>query len=215
MAERYESVTVVERRHDFFLDHLPKHRRRALDLGCGSGLLALELAKRFEAVVALDISEPMLVIARRKRAAANLDYRLGDADELELKEKFDLIVSHTTFHHLKNIPRVLATLQAALEPGGRLIIVDLVDRWRFFPRKLVAAHFGTACARLAPDVFRYGLSSAGLLFRFRKSRAWLDHLVTDRYLTTVEFAEVYGRLLPGATFIPLKHFMGVVWQRPD
>src|SRR6266853_55729 len=105
LAEEYDFAASLERRPDFFLSHLPQRHRRVLDVGCGTGILALELSRHFESVVAIDISEPMLAIARRKRAAANIEYRLADANQLVLERKFDAIVSHTTFHHLEDVPR--------------------------------------------------------------------------------------------------------------
>lgn len=64
LAEMYDRAVSIERRHDFFLQNLPLRRRRALEIGCGTGLLARELSRHFDSVLAIDISEPMLAIAR-------------------------------------------------------------------------------------------------------------------------------------------------------
>jgi len=118
-----------ERRYDFFLESLSQGRSKALDVGCGTGGLSLELSKHYGSVLAIDISEPMLKIARRKRSAPDMD-----ADSLELVPEFDLIVSHTTFHHLKDVATTLETLKSTLKPGGRLIIVDAVCKTLKIPR---------------------------------------------------------------------------------
>src|SRR5579862_6217692 len=133
-AEQYDLAVSLERDHSFFLKNLLLHRRRALDVGCGTGLLACELSRYFESVVAMDISEPMLAIARRKRSAANIEYQQVDANHLVLDKKFDAVVSHTTFHHLQNLPATLSVLKASLEPGGRLILIDNIKRWALVPR---------------------------------------------------------------------------------
>ena len=213
-AEHYDQAVSLERDHAFFLKHLPQRRRRVLDVGCGTGLLAYELSQYFESVVAIDLSAPMLAIARRKRSAANIDYREADADHLAIDETYDAIVSHTTFHHLQNISATLSALTAALEPGGRLILVDNVARWTFVPRCGYTLSIISACARFTPDTLRRGFSPAWCLFRFRTSRPWMDHIRSDRYLSPVQFREVYGRDPPGASFTPLKYFIGVVWQKP-
>jgi ubiquinone/menaquinone biosynthesis C-methylase UbiE len=214
LAEQYDLAASLERRPDFFLAHLPRQRLRVLDVGCGTGILACDLSRHFESVVAIDISEPMLAIARAKRAAGNVEYRLADANRLAPGEAFDAIVSHTTFHHLDNIPETLARLKASLSPGGRLILIDLIDRWPRFVRRCSAFYIAAACAALPVDVLRRGFRGAFLLLRFRVSRSWLEHLKSDRYYSAAEFRELYGRHLPGASFTPMRYFMGVVWQSP-
>src|SRR3989442_626773 len=68
--------------------------------------------------------------------------------------------------------------------------------------------------RYVPDVGRYGAAEAGQLLEFRISREWIAHVRSDRYLTASQFREIYGRLLPGAQFTRLTHYMGVVWTVP-
>ena len=213
LAEEYDFVASLVRKPDFFLSHLPQHRRRVLDVGCGTGVLAFELSRHFESVVGIDISEPMLAIARGKRAAANIEYRRADANELVLEQKFDAIVSHTTFHHLENVPRTLGVLKAALEPGGRLILIDNVaGKFAFARHPFLYVVF--SCLRLPLDIWRFSLRPAWRFFRFCVSPSWIAYVTTDRYLSADGFREVYGQLLPGASFTRLKYFMGVVWQAP-
>src|SRR5664279_6096290 len=107
-AEQYDAAISLERSHDFFLKNLPVRRDSVLEVGCGTGLLAYELSPRFGAVVALDVSEAMLAIARKKRSRANIEYRQADADDLALPARYDAIVSHTTFHHLADIPKTVS-----------------------------------------------------------------------------------------------------------
>ena len=214
LAEEYDFVASLVRKPDFFLSHLPQHRRRVLDVGCGTGVLASELSQHFESVVGIDISEPMLAIARGKRAAANIEYRRADANQLVLEQKFDAIVSHTAFHHLENVPRTLGVLKGALEPGGRLILVDNVTG-KFVIARHPFLYVLFSYLRFPSDILRLGLRPAWRLFRFCVSRSWIAHVTTDGYLSADGFREVYGQLLPGASFTRLKYFMGVVWQAPD
>ena len=215
LAEEYDFVASLEQTPDFFLEHLSKNRRRVLDVGCGTGILSHELARHFTSVVGVDISESMLAIARAKRPAPNIEYRHADANHLALNQKFDSIVSRTTLHHLAAVPETLPALQAALEPGGRLIIVDNVTRW---PAKLPCPIFlfiVKAGLKFPADLLQHGGRTAWRLLRFRTSRHWLDHIKTDKRLSISQFRQVYGMALPGASFVSLKYFIGVIWQAPD
>ncbi len=215
IAEAYDAFVSLERKHDFFIRHLPERRGHVLDVGCGVGLLALELSKRFDSVTAIDISEPMLAIARRKRAAANVEYRLADANRIALEETFDAIVSHTTIHHLENIPETLSRLKTALAPGGRLILIDRVNRWPGIVQRYSVFTIAAAVAKFPRDLLRHGPGGALCLWRFRVSRPWLEHHKAEHNLSAAEFRKLYGRHLPGAAFTRMWHFMGVVWQSPS
>ena len=70
---------------DFLVDRLELGpRTRVLDLGCGHGRHALELARRGVAVVGLDYSEPALALARANAAAEGLEVELVQGDMREL-----------------------------------------------------------------------------------------------------------------------------------
>jgi ubiquinone/menaquinone biosynthesis C-methylase UbiE len=213
LADEYDFVASLERSATFFLQHLPQRCRRVLDVGCGTGILAYDLARHVESVLAIDISEPMLVIARTKRSAPNIEYYRADANHLLLTEKFDAIVSHTTFHHLSNIPATVQVLKNALERCGRLIFVDNVARFSLVPRH-PSVMIARAYLKVVPDLFRFGGNSARRLLRFRTSRHWLDHLKSDQHFPPGQFRKFYGQLLPGSSFTALNCFMGVVWESP-
>jgi SAM-dependent methyltransferase len=105
--------------------------RRILDLGCGTGGHSLVLAKRGYEVVGVDISNEMLNIARSKAKAAKLSVKFiqGDITKLNLKEKFDAVISmfavigyQTTE---KNILKSFGAAKKHLLPGG----LFLFDCW--------------------------------------------------------------------------------------
>jgi putative AdoMet-dependent methyltransferase len=100
-----------------------------LDLGTGTGNLALRFASRGCRLWGIDFSEPMLVHARRKLPQAVLaqaDLRRGLPSEFE--RRFDHIVSAYTFHHFP-LPDKVAMARSLLDhfmnPGGVLLIGDI------------------------------------------------------------------------------------------
>lgn len=103
-----------------------------LDLGCGTGNLALRLAARGLHVTGLDLSPEMLDVARQK-AAAHSALRWVQAGAVELidhfqPESFDTIVSVLLFSELAEAEQVetLRQCHSLLRTGGQLIIADEV-----------------------------------------------------------------------------------------
>jgi len=99
----------------------------ALDAGCGTGFLSLELAARGHRVSGIDFAPAMLVEARRKAAERGVTVRFeeGDAEGLRFPpHSFDLVISR---HVLWTLPHPEAAVDEwirVLRPGGRLAIVD-------------------------------------------------------------------------------------------
>lgn len=112
----------------------------AVDLGAGTGLLALAIAPRVRELVAVDISEQML--ARLDDAAAadgvhNVEPVVADLRRLPLEdESATLVVSNYAFHHLDDAGKELALAEARriLRPGGRLVICDMMFAISLAPR---------------------------------------------------------------------------------
>jgi ubiquinone/menaquinone biosynthesis C-methylase UbiE len=213
-ATRYDAAVSIERTHGFFLEHLPQERNCVLDVGCGTGLLSLELSRHFRSVVALDISEPMLAIARSRRSAPNIDYRLCDADDFSARPVFDAIVSHTMFHHLPNLAATLERLKGLLAPKGHLIALDCITRIPAFIPRWSILYRAHAAMRFCPDILHFGPEAAGTLLQFRGCGAWIAHRQSDRCFSPTQFKEAYAASLPGAQFTTMKDFMGVVWVAP-
>lgn len=97
---------------------------RVLDLGCGTGRLAVAFAADGHEVTGLDPSEPMLEVARARPGADAVDWRLGEAATLGDADRFDLIVMTGNVFQVfltdDDIRTVLAAARAHLVPGGRL-----------------------------------------------------------------------------------------------
>ncbi|MDQ6920113.1 MAG: class I SAM-dependent methyltransferase [Candidatus Dormibacteraeota bacterium] len=107
--------------------------RRVLDVGCGEGYGAAELAGRASAVVAVDYSPAAIAHAREKYQVPNLTFEVMDALELENGRftEFDLVTCFEVIEHIEDGRRLMAGLARAVRPGGRLYLSTpnrLVDR---------------------------------------------------------------------------------------
>lgn len=119
---------------------------RILDVGCGTGSLALGCAQRGSRVTGIDISPRMLDVAREKIAAAGLEERVElremsaiDLDEAFPEGSFDLVMSSLVFSELSEEEQrfVLRECYHLLRRGGRLAIADEVAP-RTWPLRLLS-----------------------------------------------------------------------------
>ena len=105
---------------------------RVLDIGTGSGRLAIELAKARDntfQVIGLDISENMLKRARKNAIEAGVENKIrfvqATASKLPFPEKsFDLVVSYASLHHWLNPVTVFNEAQRVVKNEGIVIIRD-------------------------------------------------------------------------------------------
>jgi SAM-dependent methyltransferase len=130
------------------------------DLGAGEATISLLLAQRAKRVVAVDNAEKMVAYGRDlagKNKVKNLEYRLGDMEELPLADhEMDLALMHQTLHHTLHPQIALDEAHRVLKGGGKLVVVDLLR------------HEHEAARELYADVW-LGFSQAELLKMLRAS----------------------------------------------
>ncbi|MDD5339560.1 MAG: class I SAM-dependent methyltransferase [Dehalococcoidales bacterium] len=118
-----------------------KHNiKRVLDIGAGSGILEIELAKAHPdwRITGVDISEEMLKIARDSAAGEGLTERIdfleGKADALPFKDNsYDLVVSNASLHLWANPKKVLQEIGRVTVRGGYCLIWDNLRIPAFYP----------------------------------------------------------------------------------
>lgn len=112
------------------------------DLGAGEGMMAQLLAQRAERVIAVDSSEKMVEFGAglaRKHGLENLDYRLGDMEQLPIEdESVDVAFFSQSLHHAPHPERALGEAYRILRPGGRIAVLDLLKHHFEEARELYA-----------------------------------------------------------------------------
>lgn len=139
LAQRLERVyltpDVVEQRLRTLRAMHLRPGERVLDIGCGPGLLAQDIAATVGAeggVVGIDVSEPMTSIARdRCRELPWASFEIADAAALPFADSsFDVGVSTQVYEYVPDVATALAELFRVLRPGGRAVIIDTdYDSW--------------------------------------------------------------------------------------
>jgi SAM-dependent methyltransferase len=196
--------------HNFLLKQLPSRCKNILEIGCGTGEFSRLLGKRADRVVAIDLSLNMIKVARmQSRQHTNIDFQVADILKWEFPtEQFDAIASIATVHHLP-VENLLPNLEAALKPGGKLVILDLLEHENLQDS--------------LSDLIAVPLNWMFLMLRNRHikqspeaAEAIREHLRTDKYLTLSQARRIYTRLLRGAKV--KKHLFwrySVVWEKPS
>lgn len=105
---------------------------RVLDLACGTGDLALTIARRYPdaRIVGIDPSEEMLAGARRKaeRRGVALELLAGVAEALPLEDsEVDAVAIGFGLRNVEDRERSLSEMFRVLRPGGRVVILELTE----------------------------------------------------------------------------------------
>jgi 2-polyprenyl-3-methyl-5-hydroxy-6-metoxy-1,4-benzoquinol methylase len=128
--------------------HVPLNTSmRAMDFGCGTGLLALRIAPLVRSVTGVDSSQGMLDVLGgkiSKQKIKNVTTSLVDLDKGGvLTGSYDLIVSSMTLHHIEKIAPLLKQFHECLAPDGYIAIADLdPDDGLFHSDNKGVIHFG-------------------------------------------------------------------------
>ncbi len=101
------------------------------DLGAGEGTLSQLLARTAKRVLAIDNSEKMVEFGSnlaREHGFTNLEYRLGDIQSPPIDAgSVELAIFSQALHHAAQPAKAVAAAHAILQPGGRLVILDLLS----------------------------------------------------------------------------------------
>lgn len=98
----------------------PENGERILDVGCGTGQLAAQIAQHGAKVTGFDFSAQMIEKARA--AYPEIPFDIMDARDFHYDEPFDALFSNAALHWINEPEAVVASMYRALKPGGRLII---------------------------------------------------------------------------------------------
>ena len=182
------------------MEAAPSPCRRALDVGCGQGLLVDELSAVAESVVGIERDRDALAAAaRRTERLRNVTLLESDVFDAELPlGGFDLVSAVAVLHHMP-LEAGLARLAELVAPGGTLVAVGMAKSqgWRDLAR--TAAAFPVANVQ----VLRHGHTDVGAP-------------TVDPAETLGEIEAAAARIVPGADIRPRLLFRyTLVWRRPE
>jgi len=133
----FQSRSVARRAVERLRPLAVRRRQRYLDVGCGNGAAAIQVAQQLALdVTGVDVDPEQVREARdASRHLENVAFRLGDAACLPFPDAaFDVVATSKTTHHLSRWQEALAEMTRVTRPGGYLLNADLVvpprlSRW--------------------------------------------------------------------------------------
>lgn len=98
-----------------------------LEIGCGTGKNTEWLITKCDEVLAIDLSEEMLTVAKNKILSENVQFLKANInmDWNFTNKRFDLIICSLVLEHIENIERIIKLISQHLKPGGILYIGEL------------------------------------------------------------------------------------------
>ncbi|MEV4890701.1 class I SAM-dependent methyltransferase [Nonomuraea sp. NPDC055795] len=183
--------------HPRILSALPHGARRALDVGCGEGMLARELRRRVPRVTGIDLDAPSVELAREQ--PGEIDYIVGDFLTHPFEPaSFDVIASVATLHHM-DAAAGLARMRELLRPGGVVAVVGLA-------RSTMPGDLPRDLAGMA----------VGMVHRAVKGH-WVhpSPMVWPPPVTYSRMRELAAEILPGSRY--RRHLLlryTIVWRKP-
>lgn len=158
--------------------------RVVADLGAGEGTLSQLLAQRAEHVIAIDSAPKMVEFGTelaRRHGLKNLEYRMGDIESPPIADgAVDLAIFSQALHHADNPMVAVREAHRILRPGGRLVVLDLLQHNFDQARELYADRWlGFSEAELAGMLEQAGFTQ-------------VETLVADREDTPPHFQTLLG-----------------------
>lgn len=170
VAERYDESTAdlsdaaaVDPVVDFLVDLCSEGT--ALELGIGTGRIALPLAQRGIRVHGIDLSQAMVAKLRAKPGASNIGVTVGDFATTTVEKRFS--VAYLVFNTIMNLTTqdeqvaCFQNVAAHLQPGGRFVIEVMVPDLQRLPPGETVRPFTVSATRLGFD--EYDVAAQGLI----------------------------------------------------
>ncbi|GAA0179582.1 methyltransferase domain-containing protein [Clostridium sediminicola] len=131
-----------------------------LDYACGTGITTIEISRNVKKISAIDISENMISVARKKteeEGITNVEFNIADIYDEKLKKgSFDVIMAFNILYFIKDIDNVLARINELLKPGGTFIsVTDCLGEKKTF---LTSAQYLLSKLGVIPYIRRFKVS---------------------------------------------------------
>lgn len=138
--EMYDAINSFEHDIPFYIKYAKKSGKKVLELACGTGRVAIPMAKAGLEVTGVDLAESMLHFGQKKaeKQGANISWIKGDMTQIDLNESFDTVMCiHNTMGHLfdlESIQKFFSVVKKHLKKDGLFILQTFTPDPYFYTR---------------------------------------------------------------------------------
>ena len=213
--------------------HLDPRGKRALDVGCGGGLLAEEFAALGCAVTGLDPSRASLKAARSHAAQHNVDicYLAATGERIPFEDSsFDIVLCCDVLEHVSDLDRVISEISRVLKPDGVfffdtlnrtlkswLVAIKLVQDWKwtsFMPPNLHVWEMFIKPQELTGIMRSCGMTTAEVVGISPQARPYqMLGLLRKRKKGLISLAEMASQTRMGKSLDTSISYMGYATKR--
>jgi len=125
----------IMRYHEWFMQRI-RPDMDVLDIGSSRGELTFDLSKAAKSVTGVEIDENNYRYALNNNSGSNIEYILGDINQIDLEKEFDVVVMSNVLEHIEDRAKILNKVNRLTKDSGKLLIrVPAFDRWWWIPYK--------------------------------------------------------------------------------
>jgi len=162
---------------------------KVLEIGTGTGLIALAIAEHVKEITAIDYSPEMIHIAKEKQQQSthnNIDFKVSNANKIDFPDNtFDIIIASNVFHLLPNANEVLREIKRLLNENGKVILPTYCHGQNIKPR-IISACMGLSGFKAvnpwSTDKFRAFVENEG--FVIKKEEIIIDKIPLSFLVST-------------------------------
>jgi 2-polyprenyl-6-hydroxyphenyl methylase/3-demethylubiquinone-9 3-methyltransferase len=157
---------------------------RILDIGCGAGLLCEPLTRLGAQVIGVDPSASNIAAAKlhADKGHLSIDYRCTTVEEMDVRERFDIVLAMEVVEHVSDIGLFLGRCAAMLKPRGLMVVSTLNRNWKSFALAIVGAEY----------ILRWLPRGTHQWDKFVTPDELAKHLLDNRLVITEETGVVYS-----------------------
>lgn len=194
-GEKYKEASVHQREWGtkVIMDLSLKGYEKALDLGCGDGVLTSKIAALLPQgyVVGIDASHGMIHTAEEQKSS-NLQFQQMDINELQFDNEFDIVISNAALHWVKDHNRLMRNVYKAIRPEGILRFSfagdgNCANFFRVIKEVMQLSEYRDSFKDFVWPWYMPRINDYEILvrnFQFREIKVWGEN--TDRHFTTAD-----------------------------
>jgi SAM-dependent methyltransferase len=188
----------LRKRAAFVVEHCPPPAR-ALDVGCGTGVLAERLAAKGYEMTGIDPSDGMLDVLRARTQSVTAV--LGSGTDLPFEDgSFDLVFTVAVLHHVADpgdVHKTLTEMVRVARPGGRIVVWDHNPRNPYWGRLMAKVPQDTGEERLIPErEVLDGLRAGGATIEASRQLGMVPDFTPEKALRAAAAAERLAERTP-------------------